>query len=141
VGGSCVDLPCAGNQVRCNGNCVDILSDMFNCGGCAATSGAVEVITCLTGETCFCANQGQVECPYSAPYSFCADTQADPYNCGGCGVECATNEQCVAGACQALDCVGGVACGHVCTTNTSCGVACDYRAGELCGNGVCYQGT
>ena len=111
-------VPCLEGQDRCNGECVDFLTDAANCGAC--NSACAEGHSCAAG---FCAcgqdtattigvanacGEGEVCCEDG-----CVNLAFDRQNCGTCGAACA-EPYCVGGTCQ---CPGGTAS---CTTDAVC---------------------
>ena len=73
-----------------SGTCVDLLSDLDNCGACGSVcaSGLVAV-TCQDGE---CVRDLDTDCPpgleFCGPVIGCVDLQSDMDNCGACGSVC-----------------------------------------------------
>lgn len=155
---------CPRGQKKCNGSCVDLTSDFFNCGSCGnVCSSAAGTLCCGSAcvDTtsnkahcggCFVACEGadagcftgictrcpvgQVRCEGTGT---CADVQTDPKNCGTCGRECATNETCESGrcACAGPHCVVSPGTTRCCPATA--GVCCD--GGGCCPNGqVCCPG-
>ncbi len=122
----------AQNLVRCNGACVDIQSDVFNCGGCGAVCGVFDA--CEGGMCQAPEDQSQpttedqpadanaqpedqpADTTETAPVveslicesglvdcnGICADLASDPANCGICGFSCGF-DPCVGGLCVAPD--------------------------------------
>lgn len=82
------DEPC---EFECNFECVDLLTDPVNCGGCT--------VVCPAGTTC---EEGSCQCPGTNLLcdGVCLDVLTDRHNCGGCGVLCTFDSQCVAGECD-----------------------------------------
>jgi hypothetical protein len=80
--------PC---DFKCNFECVDLLTDPVNCGGCG--------VVCPAGTTC---ENGSCQCPGTNELceDVCVDVLTDRHNCGGCGVLCTYDSQCVAGECD-----------------------------------------
>jgi hypothetical protein len=131
---------CTTGQTDCNGVCVDLLTDMDNCGACGeiCESGLVGV-ACIGGECV------RTSCPAALPLQCgqtvddCVDPTTDPNNCGDCGVVCESGV-CVGGACGSCaegqtTCVGY--CADTCCDNDNCG-AC----GVVCTNGrTCFEGV
>ena len=152
---------CEAGLTDCGGVCVDLQSDMNNCGACGEVceSGLVPV-ECRSG-VCERAN-----CPVGIEYcgieDGCRDLTSDPEHCGACANPCASGV-CSGGVCAAdggtcaegqTDC-GGIcvdtccnnshcgACGNVCPSGTSCfeGI-CDCPSGLCCAEGeVICNGT
>ena len=144
------------------GACVDLQSDLDNCGACGSVCESDLVgVECRAGECV------RADCPVGLEYcgavDLCRDLSSDPAHCGACGNACASGV-CAGGACapggggcapDQTDC-GGVcvdtccnndhcgACGNVCPSGTSCfegicgcpsGLCC--AEGEAVCNGVC----
>jgi hypothetical protein len=84
---------CDGDQIHCNGVCVDPLTSGDDCGKCGMKCDASQV--CANG-TC------AADCPIDQPR--CGDTCSDPMtdlmNCGGCGNACSAGDVCVFGGCE-----------------------------------------
>lgn len=76
---------------ECNFECVDLLTDPYNCGGCG--------VVCPAGTTC---ENASCQCPGTNELckGLCEDVLTDTHNCGGCGVLCTYDSQCVAGECD-----------------------------------------
>lgn len=78
--------------MACEGACVDINSDINNCGQCG--------VQCGGGEVC---EFGQCGCEGGAEFvncsGVCIDTDNDSANCGGCGTQCPVGLVCGAGEC------------------------------------------
>jgi hypothetical protein len=134
-------VDCDAPLVDCNGVCVDLLTDMDNCGACGeiCESGLVGV-ACIGGECV------RTSCPAALPLQCgetvddCVDPATDPNNCGDCGVVCAsgvcTNGTCVETGCTADQTVCDGVCVETCCDNNNCG-AC----GNVCTGGLtCFEG-
>lgn len=81
------------NSFMCTGHCVDIMTDMDNCGGCTQP--------CGTGQTC---SGGACVCNglLTSCNGQCVDTTTDPTNCGSCFHSCeGTTASCADSLCQA----------------------------------------
>lgn len=137
ISGRC-ELPCAANEFRCGGVCVDATSDA-NCGACGNACGA-DALCSPTLLTC----------------NVCGDVQYDELNCGACGNACDGDEKCIRGICMTdtdMTCAGGCAefelcclgrCvfdGELLTDGSNCG-GCGITCGaeEVCANGACVAG-
>lgn len=97
---------CDPGMELCNGLCVEVLTDIANCGGCGVV--CVEDQTCEAG---LCVDAAPppaddiepvVECDsgLTSCGDLCVDLAVDPANCGDCGVVCAESELCEGGACM-----------------------------------------
>ena len=90
---------CGEGEFACDGECVDLMTDMENCGACGEVceSGLVAV-ACIEGECV------RTDCPAAliSCDAECVDPDTDPDNCGDCGVVCASGE-CVDGVCTPAD--------------------------------------
>jgi hypothetical protein len=130
---------CEAPLVDCNGTCVDLLTDMANCGACGEICESSLVgVACIGGECV------RTSCPAALPLQCgvtvddCVDPATDPNNCGDCGVVCDSGV-CIGGACGACaegqtTCVGY--CADTCCDNNNCG-AC----GVVCTDGrTCFEG-
>jgi hypothetical protein len=114
--GACT-LVCSGGLKKCNGDCVDTMSDTNNCGQCGNACSGNQ--TCVNG---LCCATGQSNCNGT-----CADLQTDPNNCGTCGNKCPNNSPtCAGGVC--------VICG---TNDVPYNGHCYYLDGS---KGVCDNG-
>lgn len=137
---------CPAGSVRCGGVCVDVSSDVSNCGACGARCCVANV--CVQGQCALGCSPGNTACgpPVGADGCLnaraCVNTTVDPTNCGACGNACAAGQSCVAGACVA-PCAGSTTrCGSACVDVSrsdancgSCGNACG--AGQHCVRGGC----
>ena len=131
---------CLPGLTRCGGACVDVLSDVRNCGVCqlACSAGAA----CIGG-SCICPPDRATSCN-----GVCVDLGSDRNNCGRCASVCESGlvaAECRGGACVRADCAVGLEyCGAVdlCRDLSSdpahcgaCARAC--MPGEFCSGGVC----
>lgn len=69
---------CPGNTI-CDGKCVDIKTDIYNCGGCGNNPCVVAGYGCCNGN--------------------CVDRHSDANNCGSCGTACGAGQTCSQGKC------------------------------------------
>src|SRR5579883_501379 len=121
--------PCSASQTCCPGTttgCVDLTSDLNNCGACGKPCDSSAADSCVGGQ-CQCGSGAEcagLACCGGA----CVDPNSDPNNCGGCGVSC------MGGTCQGATCQGGGPPGS-CTNDVQCG------AGFQCINGMCTNNT
>ena len=134
---------CEAGLTDCGGVCVDLQSDMDNCGACGeiCESGLVPV-ECRSG-VCERAN-----CPVGIEYcgiaDGCRDLTSDPEHCGACANPCASGV-CSGGVCAAGggSCAEGQAecdgiCVDTCCNNSHCG-ACGNACPSVtsCFEGIC----
>jgi hypothetical protein len=124
---------CAVGLDACSGACVDLRSDVRNCGRCGSTCGMGQV--CQAGG-CSCLS-GLAACGQT-----CTDTSYDPQNCGNCGNACAPGLFCSAGTCTSECGASLMACGAACVNTMTavahcggCNNACP--AGLACSGGTC----
>ena len=86
---------CSPLQSRCNGVCVDLVSDSSNCGACNAPCAGTQICRasrCQPRDGGCAA--GQMLCGAA-----CVDVLTDNTNCGACGRVCGTSSRCVSGTC------------------------------------------
>lgn len=151
IGDRCVDGSCAcGEGEPCEGGleaaccvdddeeraCVDLTSDLENCGSCGRQCRPGEV--CLPTGTngrgqCLCEPVGAAclndDCTHCCPDEGCVDVCNDLLNCGGCDIDCTEGnrgDRCVSGGCFCS------AAGVVCTGSTWC-TELTEDPGESCG--------
>ncbi len=143
------DSACSYGLEKCQGDCIDPMTSLQNCGGCVANG---EGKVCLEGQEC---RDGQCVCLGSKIVcdGVCVDTSNDAENCGGCiangeaGVVCTGNTdtcihgqcfcgysppcpahwQCVLGACAPIDCLRDEDC-----ESGFCDSAIDYKCSVRC---------
>ncbi len=149
---------CAAGQTSCGGHCVNMGTDVNNCGACGSVCASGTVCNngaCVTG-----CPVGTVPCG-----SECKATSTDPANCGACGRVCAAGTTCTGAACASICATGQTycagtcvstatdvnncgACGRVCPGPTAgaggltctageCRITCIGATSTLCGAG-CY---
>ncbi len=140
-----VELTCCAN------GCVDLTSDLFNCGVCdneCALDEICQASVCFTPD-CFpeCA-----ELQLCCAGNECIDPMSDNLNCGDCGNTCEEPLHCVGGICQCgsgaaarvctatQDCCGG-ACVDVMSDPNNCGVCGASCGGLPCSSGRCNCGA
>jgi len=80
---------------RCGDACVDLETDVANCGECG--NACAEGAECPDGE-CTCPTPATAICDGA-----CVDTQTDASNCGECGVACGSTERCATGRCLPIE--------------------------------------
>lgn len=161
--GKCVLKQCEAGKELCTDNdnnrvCKDLLTDIYNCGGCNRECTPSEegklVSACLDGECIFecdtdngyhkCENEGYFNCLHTSRL------QTDLNNCGECGNVCDTNETCSDGICKPAVCDekqcrldngtclinDATACGPACKNCNSTDVIPNVASGQ-CNNGEC----
>lgn len=122
MGGACVVM-CPAPKIDCGGTCVDVQSDIDNCGMCS-TPCDPNTDTCLTGNCC---KMGEVICGGK-----CTNTKSDAMNCGMCGKTCSGNTPvCANGACTACSLVGTLGNQNFCKVQIN-GVASDTNVRAAC---------
>ncbi len=128
---------CEGGDVQCDGTCVDLVTDEFNCGDCGNRCARSERCTggrCISTSDC---EPGTARCGAE-----CVDLSTSQNNCGSCGVACPRGYVCSNGACTS-PCPGSQ-CGSVCVDFGSdpnncggCGNTCS--SGTICSAGTCIN--
>ncbi len=134
-------VPCNAPRTMCGTACVDMQTDLLNCGACGTV--------CTAGQTCTagrCMGSTMCAAPSMLCAGFCTDVTSDVRNCGACGTRCATGEVCFTSRCVGTD--AGVClppnrmCGATCIDVTTdrancgaCGLAC--AGGQTCSGAVC----
>jgi hypothetical protein len=91
----------------CSGQCVDVTSDVANCGRCGSGCGYIPgaTRTCDYGACVMRCSEGRADCNNSPSDGCEVDTASDPRNCGACGHTCeAAGQACVAGVCVVEPC-------------------------------------
>ncbi len=109
-------IGCAPGQTFCGseafgdlppiGLCVDLTSDVGNCGACNRTCpGGVNAV-CNFGACEFSCGDGTANCNGDLTDGCEINTKSDPKNCGGCGVTCDVwaGQACVQGQCVVVPC-------------------------------------
>jgi hypothetical protein len=132
---------CPRGEVYCYDTCVNLSTDLNNCGACGNACGPGQ--TCSNGE-CVCPPWDPSYCPPSG----CTNLMTDPQNCGTCDNACGPGQICSNATCVCLMAgqtycpPGGCtdlmtdpqncgACGNSCSPPQSC------CAGECCEGGTC----
>ncbi len=112
----------------CDGECVDLESDVDHCGSCDNSCGTATdaEAQCTDGECHFICDDPDLDyCdsdPTGADLSACTDLTTDDNNCGACGVTCEDGTTCRDGQCECPDdCCSADDCGQFSTCcNGSC---------------------
>jgi hypothetical protein len=136
-------VECGANKEACGKQCVDLATDVENCGACGKACTGTQV--CTAGKCAAQCPAGELMCG-----SACVNAKTDNKNCGKCGTTCKAGEVCWGGACG-TSCQGVTLCtpeggaqGYCANTKTDnkncgkCGTACGPT--EACVNGAC-QGS
>ena len=110
---------CPERQLCCDGVCMAVENDLYNCGICGRQCADGESCVngwCLCGGTSGCLTDSEKCCGGT-----CVNLLYDPTNCGDCGVACQpdTGPECWEGEC-------------VCPDLTDSPVACDGTRADLC---------
>ena len=140
---------CTINQVCCAmgaaSQCVDVMNDPNNCGGCGTMCQAGEMCVngnCTSCPTGMCSCGSSSDCPAGVMCCSgqCVNTNSNQMNCGICGMACPSGQTCINGACCTM-CPGG-GCTDLQNDSMNCGKcgnACP--SGDTCSSGQCMMGT
>jgi hypothetical protein len=135
---ACVGTCPAYAPTTCTDDCVDLTTNVNNCGSCyynCGTNVAHAHPTCAAGACGFGCNPGYAACGGS-----CVDLATDPANCGACGAACGTNQ-----LCRGRSCVCLLTCGGPCvdsdTDPANCGACGHDCLGGTCAAGMCQPIT
>ena len=82
-GGTVEPLDCALGEESCESGCIDILTDVENCGGCGRF--------CAPGRACSegtCIDAGDCPAGTQSCDNTCANTSIDADHCGDCATRC-----------------------------------------------------
>ncbi len=97
---------CASGLSACNGQCVDVSSDLANCGACGTVcSGAhATTLACVASQCAVtsCAG-GYGDCDGNAANGCEVVLGTSMTNCGACGRTCAAGQACTQGMCGGVD--------------------------------------
>ncbi len=139
-----VPIVCPTGTTDCTGICVDLQTDVDNCGTCGnvCPEGQPGFVRGCAAGTCFFMRERACAEGLSSCNGVCVDRQTDPANCGACGNVCAAGEICFGGLC-ARDhrCGAGLTnCNDICVDllidPANCGVC-----GNVCASGdICFGG-
>ena len=104
---------CPPGLTACKGRCVDLGTDLYNCGTCGALcvdldglDGWTSVGTCVHGTCVRMCAAGRADCNGNLDDDCEVNTNSDPKNCGGCGIVCdaVAGQACVGGRCVVEPC-------------------------------------
>ena len=86
----------------CYGSCIDIETDVNNCGGCGLSCSppAGASSTCADRKCGITCNANRGDCNGDTKDGCESDLQTDNANCGSCNVACQNGAKCVAGKCM-----------------------------------------
>ncbi len=124
---ACVVSGCVQGEELCSGVCIDITSDINNCGGCSSACRPqrdADVVNCDNQRCVYSCNSGLEQCG-SAEIPNCVDIKTNGNYCGNCTTKCSSDESCKDGRCVPNECAIGkhkVASGEcVDDTKNACG--------------------
>ncbi|HET7091824.1 MAG TPA: MXAN_6577-like cysteine-rich protein, partial [Thermomicrobiales bacterium] len=143
-------VSCPGGTTLCGDVCVDLQTDVNNCGTCGHVCPAAQpgfVTDCAAG-ACFFRRAPAPPCDpgLTRCASGCVNLGSDPANCGACGTVCGAGQVCFAGLCaNEHRCDPGLTrCGDACVNLATdsancggCGATC--AADETCFGGICAR--
>lgn len=127
-------VTCPFETAECDGECIDVVGDPDNCGGCG--------IVCDGDDPCSRGSCGCSEGYTGCDREYCAYLETDESNCGGCGVECSGGEACT-GTCECPDTRvydffgGGL---PPCDFDGTDRVGCNTAARDYCADYACFTG-
>lgn len=136
---------CPAHETACRGKCVNLATNVKNCGKCGHACGAHQV--CCNGHCLTVCPSGTTNCSGS-----CVNTASTVHNCGACGHVCDLPNAiagCVQGTCVIASCNQGFAdcnnnpvdgCETDLTTIQNCG-ACGNQCTVANGTAVCSSGN
>ena len=112
-------VPCErSGKVKCAGTCVDVLTDVENCGTCGNAcrlggqdeSVLHETSSCKEGLCVFECQPGWADCNDDPSDGCETNLRSHPQNCGACGVACdvVAGQPCIEGKCLMQECDAGV---------------------------------
>ncbi|HMA91172.1 MAG TPA: hypothetical protein VKP30_00740 [Polyangiaceae bacterium] len=135
-----VPLTCAAGKVPCGNECIDVTSDVNNCGACSRLSGRWAFFeggddaspNCATPWSCSCGWPGTPDVCGTQ----CTDLQRDQYNRGACGIACPEGQVCRNGQCGQACEPRQTYCNGYCILGATCGETCDPSK-ERCLAGTC----
>jgi hypothetical protein len=128
--GDGADELCPQGMQRCDGECVDLLTDPVHCGQCGLPCASELGAGACIGGVCAC-SPGTTRCD-----DVCVNTERDPLNCGGCGNECLDDGECFDGVCAPGGSTGGSLTGGGSTSGGSAQVC---PEGQTRCDGVCVD--
>jgi hypothetical protein len=132
---------CGDGEGCCDGACIDIQSNMSNCGGCGVTCDPETSNACSTGD-CVCNFGTACAAGTTCCGTGCKNIDTDPNNCGECGRVCGENGTCAGGACTCAgeECGEGEECCPGGCANTDSDPANCGSCGNNCGDGAACSG-
>jgi hypothetical protein len=155
-GGATTGSGCDAGQSLCDGQCVDLQTDLNNCGRCGFWCGSGLVCTAGVCVDPGCGNDPQTGAALTLCTGVCINIATDSSHCGSCDNACTSGAQCVNGACTcapdgspctypsdccADTCAPGGVCGCIptgsaCPETNNTGDCCEQGA-AYCVNGYC----
>jgi hypothetical protein len=127
---------CGAGEALCGEVCLDVQSDLLNCGACGfQCNSANGVASCVNGVCDITCAEGFEKCGKD-----CVDLQNDPFHCGACGKKCSTNNgeaSCASGSCEIVCAEGFADCDNDLSNGCEASGSCACTPGE---KADCYDG-
>jgi hypothetical protein len=142
---SCATKPCSAGRECCSGLCLDLTSDILNCGGCDKRCDSQNGTAKCVSSACQseCAN-GFANCDQVANNG-CETSTRTLAHCGSCTGNCdkiknAADLTCASGSCSFTNCAAGFLDADNDKSN-GCETPCGRNGQPCCAGGTCTEGS